>query len=220
MDVLFFLLFIVGLISSVILSFNFSRMKSIRAIEAGIKDVKEGRVTHYTLDDLKAKWKKNEQWALDHPRLARFVSVYYALRRFFYEIPDLPRYGYKKIRRGVQRAYRGWANEDTWALDHYLSKVIKESLIHLKKNKMGYPATASTGKEEYDYDEARWNDILDEMIYAFDLNEQIANGYREQYYPQIKASERKEMNCLTLKEDIRRRKGMLKFVQYYFSLWD
>lgn len=187
-------------------------------IRKGLEDSKAGRVI--SMENLQKQWDIDDAWDKAHPVFHFIKQVYYTIRRFFYEIPSLPRYGFNKIKRGLQRGYRGWADQDVWALDHYLSKVIKESLIHLQKHKMGCPATDDTGDDEKDFDPARWHDILGEMIYAFDLNEQIANGYREGYYPQISAKDRKEMNCLTLKEDIRRRKGMLLFIKYYFSLWD
>jgi hypothetical protein len=164
-----------------------------------------------------------------HPVRAWFN---YRVRPFFRDLNNSPRDLYRKVKRGVQRAYRGWADEDVWSCDNYLSRVILGMLKRLKATKQGHPCVleppdcvvfGSNSPEENEYYrncEKAWDNILDKMIYAFELNVQIANGDRESYNPTFDEKFRKEMDALTLKEDIERRRGMLYFLKHYESLWD
>jgi hypothetical protein len=158
-----------------------------------------------------------------------YKKIYYTLQYVF----NLPKETFYTIRRGLQRGYNGWANEDTWNLSSYLSKVIYESVTELKKSSHGYALTLEyDGSFEYGdnseneriwyaKNETAWCDILDTIIYAFKLNHEIAIGNRESYQPRkdLKLSEYKD-KYLTLKEEMKRRKGMLYFTQYFQNLWD
>lgn len=61
------------------------------------------------------------------------------LRWLIYNAKDVPNDFYRKCKRGWQRAYRGWCDEDVWGFDWYLSKVIIEGLKRLKVTKHGTP---------------------------------------------------------------------------------
>lgn len=58
----------------------------------------------------------------------------YSIKEFF----DPFRY-YRMIKKFVQRGTRGWADEDTWNFDYYLSRVVGEGLQHIKKYCHGRP---------------------------------------------------------------------------------
>ena len=171
-------------------------------------------------EDIKKQWAKEEVYDLKHPVKAFFKRQYITIRAFIYNLPDAPRDAYRKVKRGVQRAYRGWADEDVWNLFGYHAKITYGMLLNLKNTHMGIPATMNPDTGEYDNDEKRWEQILDKMIYAYKLNIDIANGERELFNPHMPKKLQKEYNCLTQKEDMDRRLGMLAFNHYYFSLWD
>lgn len=183
------------------------------------------RCTSY--EALTREWKKEDLWDAKHPVRAYFKRLYRNVRAFILNIPDLPRDGYRKVKRGLQRGYRGWADEDLWGFDGYLSVVISEGLKRLKETKTGTPLVLETDCDNPDdYDgqwykdnESKWNYILNEMIYAFEMNRKICEGEREGYVPTVPSS-LQDMNFLTLKEEVRRRRGMLFFTQHFFSLWD
>jgi len=181
----------------------------------------EDKIHHYTrFEDLLEEFKREDEWMKLHPYRAFFINTYRAIRRFILNVPDLPRDGYRKIKRGIQRAYRGWSDEDVWNLHAYNARVTYAMLLNLKKNKHGYPATPNPKTGEEDYDEARWDKILDQIIYAYKLNTDIANGYRETYSPYYPEDLKKEFNCLTQKEEMDRRIGMILFMDYFENLWD
>ena len=50
-------------------------------------------------------------------------------------------------------------NYDTWSMDDTLALIILPMLVQLKETKHGYPA---------DLTEQEWDEILDEMIWAFE----------------------------------------------------
>jgi hypothetical protein len=105
---------------------------------------------------------------------------------------------------------------DTWSMDHTLALIIHPMLIQLKEQKHGSPytdddevpehlrSTAAPPKEnEYDVDanhDARWDWMLDEMIWAFDT--MIADNDTQHYYVPYGPDEVVEPFMVTiLKED-------------------
>lgn len=56
---------------------------------------------------------------------------------------------FRNIKFAFQRAYRGYADCDAWAVDVYLSNLIPEMLLHLAKNGCSYP-TAFQNREEWE----------------------------------------------------------------------
>lgn len=77
---------------------------------------------------------------------------------------------------------------DLWNLDHTLSHIILPALIMLKDDKQGYPLTDEEDGpdhlkgEDDDFNEKRWDWILDEMIWTFtainddDFDDQFYSG--------------------------------------------
>jgi hypothetical protein len=196
-----------------------SLTRAIREIEDAKNNNKPLKTTPY--EDNQAKWKAEDEWDKKHPIIASIKDFYYTTRRFLYEIPELPRYGFRKIKRGIQRAYRGWADEDTWNFDHYLSKIIKGGVTRLN-NLDRCLKTSNTDDEDKNWDITESKKIFEDIIYAFKINEQICNGEREAYYPNLKKSmkDKFDSNFLTRDEERRRIRGMKLFIKYYFSLWD
>jgi hypothetical protein len=142
------------------------------------------------------------------------------LRWIIYNSKDVPNDLYRKCKRGWQRAYRGWADDDTWNLDGYLSKIIRDSVKGLRNTNDSYPA---------DMKFEEWEAILDNIVYTFDINYKVLNNYylilqkvdkwseelyleqKEKYY---------EFHVLSLNETIRYERGWQLFKTYYFQLWN
>ena len=60
---------------------------------------------------------------------------------------------------------------DTWSMDHTLALIIHPMLVQLKATKHGYPA---------DLTEQEWDEILDEMIWAFE--QKCRDDWESDYY--------------------------------------
>jgi hypothetical protein len=118
-----------------------------------------------TFDNYLKKLKDEEIYLSTRP-IRRFIR--YSLIPFLYNLPDVPRDIYRKIKRGYQRAYRGWADEDTWSFDSYLSKITSEGIIHLSKTTYGYPCDLNSLEE--------WKVILDKIAWSFKIHENGINN--------------------------------------------
>ena len=120
---------------------------------------------------------------------------------------------------------------DTWSMDHTLAIIVAPMLKQLKATKHGSPFVddddvpehlRSTAAPELTEDEknwgetdalfhARWTYILDEMIFAFDL--ELDDEWETEYY---KNDNYDEMN----KVFERQKNGYRLFGKYYRGLWD
>ena len=94
---------------------------------------------------------------------------------------------------GRQIVIHSW---DTWSMDYTLSYIIVPMLEQLKKTKHGYPSHLT---------EERWDEILDEMIWAF--------TYKRDNFDTImdedgEAAQERMSN------------GFRLFGEYYENLWD
>ena len=193
--------------------------------------MKEKITRTYSYENLKAEWDWEDALDKEFPIDAFFKRLYRSIRAFIYNIPDMPRDGYRKIKRGIQRAYRGWSDEDCWAGHYYLAKVTYEMLLRLKNTKHGIPLDmfpeSAKLREDGNFTNAqeaiainKWNKTLDKIIYAYKLNVDISNGDREIYAPQMPEDVRNEYKCLSQKEESQRLLGMNLFAKHFFSLLD
>lgn len=92
---------------------------------------------------------------------------------------------------------------DTWSMDHTLAVIILPMLVQLKATKHGYPS---------DLTEQEWNDILDEMIWAFE--QKCRDDWMEDYDYNKWDSEGANAH------QERMSNGFKLFGKYYESLWD
>ncbi len=106
--------------------------------------------------DIKEYNKKEYERKLKHPILYHLDIGFWAVYRFCrFKLPYL----HKNIIYFFQRGFRGWADCDTWSLDTYLDKVIRDSVEYLRVNKHGYPM---------DLTEEKWDDILHRISFLAD----------------------------------------------------
>ena len=106
---------------------------------------------------------------------------------------------------------------DTWSMDSTLSMIIHPMLVQLKETTHGYPNELT---------EERWNEILDEMIWAFDQKNK--DEWEDQFYgPYIENPDkplgghfewidRKGINA----HHDRMTAGFRLFGEYFENLWD
>jgi hypothetical protein len=69
-------------------------------------------------------------------------------------------------KRFFQRGIRGYGDSDLWGMHDFLTEIILNMLVHLKRVKHGYPATKDENGQ-WNYSEERWDKILDDMIAGF-----------------------------------------------------
>lgn len=92
---------------------------------------------------------------------------------------------------------------DTWSMDSTLAPIILPMLVQLKETKHGHPA---------DLTEQEWDDILGEMIWAFE--QKCRDDWESDYYYNkwdqegMKAHQERMSN------------GFRLFGKYYENLWD
>lgn len=149
-----------------------------------------------------------------------YRKLYRAIWNGFY-LGDLKR----DIRAFIQRGRRGWSNSDIWGFSDYLSKILKEGLLHLKDHHCGYPGNMTEGE---------WIDILNKMIDSFQLANEICNGdviyiatkvpsFDKEYLRAIELTKGEDpvvRKVLNYKEAVEFEEGMKLFVEHFFSLWD
>ena len=62
-------------------------------------------------------------------------------------------------------------DHDTWSMDHTLAHVIHPMLVQLKETQHGHPSG---------FTEQEWDDILDEMIWAFE--QKCRDNWQDDFY--------------------------------------
>lgn len=150
----------------------------------------------FSYETVYKEWQKEKKWLKKHPQLAKLKTLWWLRYGIKNKIEELP----GNIRAFIQRGKRGWADSDIWSFDSYLSTVIMEGLIHLKKYKSGVPT-----KTKYKcYSKKEWNLILDKMIQTF----KIANKQSDSYI------------ILTKKQQKEYDEGFKLFHKHFFNLWD
>lgn len=184
-------------------------------IEKGLQEAKEGKLEVVDISKLEKELdKKWSQWWYPTYHFLRY-GIKNWLLEIKYRVPNF-----------FHRAWYGWGKADVWGLDFYLSRIIYQSLIHLKKNKQGYPITIITKnvKDPNDIDseanQKNWDKILNKMILAFKLANDIGSGGREFYSPKLSKEKQLKFKCLTKDEDQQIKEGMKLFIKHFFSLWD
>lgn len=208
------------------------KCKICKNIEKGKKDIKESKVIKFKSID---EWEKMRKiWQNMHPIRYKLQQIYYAIWRFFVRIIDFFKYGIKYF---IQRGRKGWSGEDWWNLPFYISKIMVDCLKKLKKEGHGLP-TWEKGKAEKQAIK-EWNDILDNIIYTFEMATKIGEGdidyisttqkdaekmrksYRRTHrdlkkkYPELPFGK-----VLTAKESEKLEKGFDLFKKWFFHLWD
>ncbi len=126
-----------------------------------------------------------------------------------------------RVRLGPYRKNRATRVEiephDTWSMDCTLAMIIHPMLVQLKATTHGYPSTTT---------EQEWNEILDEMIWAFE--QKLGDEDWESLYYDYEVDEREMFGMKLIRHDRkgydlhhkRMQNGFRLFGKYYQNLWD
>lgn len=107
-----------------------------------------------------------------------------------------------KIKSFFQRGIRGWADEDTWGFDDYLTDIIIEGMTHLRKYAHGHPVVKGVKSNR------QWKSILTKIVKGFKAYKKACN------YTKTNTKKKFDKEMKKFKE------GMKLFVKYYGAFWD
>ena len=127
-----------------------------------------------------------------------------------------------KVRIGPYRKNRATRVEiephDTWSMDCTLAMIIHPMLVQLKATTHGYPSTTT---------EQEWDQILDEMIWAFE--QKCRDNWEDDYYGDYVEDQKNGSMVGSFKwidheglktHQERMSNGFRLFGKYYENLWD
>jgi hypothetical protein len=119
-----------------------------------------------------------------------------------------------KVRIGPYRKNRATRVEiephDTWSMDHTLAMIIHPMLVQLKATQHGHPA---------DLTEQEWDEILDEMIWAFEHKSKEIDAVDMCVDKCVNYGDPVCMACLKETQE-RLTNAFALFGKYYENLWD
>ena len=127
-----------------------------------------------------------------------------------------------RVRIGPYRKNRATRVEiephDTWSMDHTLAMIIHPMLVQLKATQHGHPSNLT---------EQEWDQILDEMIWAFE--QKCRDHWEDDYYgdydedqkngPMVGSFKWIDHEGLKTHQE-RMSNGFRLFGKYYENLWD
>jgi len=137
---------------------------------------------------------------------------YLYIFRFFYQISQAPNDIYSEIKYFIQRGLKGYSQRDIWEFNSYICKSNQEGLKEIRKCGNSCPLGVEYIEE--------WAVILDKIIYAWKLTEDISNGDRQCYVPRVAKKLQIEWKLLSKEEEKERQEGLQLYKQYFFNLWD
>lgn len=116
----------------------------------------------------------------------------------------------RAIKYRFQRAFRGWADCDTWDMDFWFMEVMKPMLQHLRDTHQGHPGELT---------EEAWNVVLDRMIFLLtEMDENTCSQQNTLWEDKDKALAR-EMDICEYRNACKDEFFRL-FSKYFYNLWD
>lgn len=146
----------------------------------------------------------------------KLLDFYFWCCRKMGDIKILP----KIIKWKIQRMNRGYSDCDVFGFDYYLSEIILGGLKQLRKRTCGFPGNLSNINE--------WYSILDEMIFAWEVNYNIldkdwlytdSTKYNTANNIDMRKRWKKFGYAMTKTECKKYERGLVLFKEYFFSLW-
>jgi hypothetical protein len=184
------------------------------------------------------------EWSLElmeehKAKETKLQKAYWSTYRFFKNVLDFPHDLYYNIKYAYQRVIRGWSDRDTWSIDYHLSTIIPEMMRHLKKVKHGIPTKCfedpfsdTYSKEAEEKAIAKWDEILDTIIYTFDTYKLISEHNlimakdeeekksMQKFCDNMNKKYPGQYRLMTDVEVERYEQGWKYFQEYWGSFWD
>jgi len=118
---------------------------------------------------------------------------------------------FKALRRFIQRGRRGYADEDLWDFDSYLSEMMIDALTRFK-DVCSYPGEFALPGRESESGREMWSAILDRMIDGFQANLDMNDNFPPDNWTESWDSWYEPMQT-------RWEVGMKLLTRYFRSLW-
>jgi hypothetical protein len=175
------------------------------------------------------------------------TKVYWAVRRFWtnHWLCN-PRGVYFDIKCAYQRVTRGWDDRAVWSVDYWLDDKMPAILRKLKKDKHGIPMDMFDGlpvndegfhaAPEMEIAEARWDEVIDKMIAAFEASRRVKDmdyekelgdyplrrpkGVDKETWSKVRHDYYLASEVLRKRDEAIFKEGMALFAEHYWSLWD
>jgi len=93
-----------------------------------------------------------------------WLDMWYAVQRHVSALRHAPR----QLKYKVQRAQRGWSDQDTWGLDLFLTDVIVGGVEQLRKTGLSHGVT----------DSEEWDTVLRDIVSGFKLRQGVVRDFR------------------------------------------
>jgi predicted metal-dependent hydrolase len=183
------------------------------------------RKSYKSVDELWEDLDKKEVW---YRRI--LLHIKWKMEYFF----DIPSDVYRFFKRGLQRWARGWADEDVWSINNFLSEIIPPMLKRLKETKHGIPTIVGKMRTDEEVGEAekQWEEILDSIIWTFKTSKKIDDNELAYFkkWSQKKCDKYNKIwidwkyepkpRAMTKEECKQYESGWSNLKKYYFNLWD
>lgn len=132
-----------------------------------------------------------------------------------------------EIRWAWQRVFRGYDDQITWGIDHWLVDYLPEIIRKMKNNLHGHPGNPFGKQTGLPKNEKEWKDILEKIAIGFESGGKICDRdymvrSKEKYIDGAFKGEnkykvgKKRYNQLVKEFD----EGMKLFHRHFFDLWD
>ncbi|RLI00842.1 hypothetical protein DRO38_05860 [Candidatus Bathyarchaeota archaeon] len=217
-----------------ILSFKYHDIKhyfDMKGLEKESKNTKMTSKSYSSVDELLVDIKRKMPW---------YYEFKIWLRVKIENFIDVPRDVYRFFKRGLQRWKRGWADEDVWSIDWFLTDIIPPMIERLKKTKHGVPCGITNRQDEYgndkEFEEAKkvWNKTLDDIKWTFEMARNIqerhwhyqpSNEWTSKKYHDFNKiwtnwKDKPKPRAMTLEECKKYERGWKLFQKWFFALWD
>jgi len=131
----------------------------------------------------------------------------------------------RSLRAFWQRGTRGWADEDVWDFNGYMTRVLGQGIARLMKDKSGFPVSFLTDNgferetpsdKDWETLDAQWRDTLNQMVRGFAARALLNDNATWQFVNDKLVHD----EALEAKLVAERDKGMELFVKYFDALWD
>ncbi len=134
-----------------------------------------------------------------------FEKIWWPVERKIDYIKNIP----SEIKYFIQRGKNGYAENDVWSLDSYLSRVISQSIRDLAKISHGYPDNPFSKNQGFK-NFGEWKKTLNKIVDGFEAGIRL----REEFF------ELSKRHHLRKKLEHKNKKGWKLFQKYFMNLWD
>lgn len=192
---------------------EYRRIADLRRTDRKTGVLKEDPITFRWLDD-ELGWPEHKYQDEVEDRIEATVlrpPLHYKVLRYLDHNRLWPSSLRNNAKMFIQRGRRGFSRVDTFDLHTYLSRVIADSVTHLKEHSIGWPGEPMTLEE--------WDEILDKIILGFRSAIEKDSCYKDYDNPDEEAAEA-EYQAKMAKLDAQFDEGFDLFKKYFFHLWD